>query len=313
MRILHLSDTPLSGSPVRISGLLSKYGGVESRHITWKDKIGYREFPFDIVGSREHRELLYYMAYEWPDVIHYHNRWKRQEIFKFLGTPPPNKPSVIQIHSPRDSENFGEELASGIPLACLAQYHGRQWPTHKYLVPNVVDIYDPLYMRDEIPLYSMPRVSYAPSNTNMTGWNDKSYSIVGPVLKRMRIEGSIIYDLIQGKPFCEVMPLKRLSNIGVEEVSTGSMHLSGLEYLSLGIGCIARLDELTEKAMKDVTGADALPWISADKGSFERILKTIIKDKTWYDIGIASRKWMEQYWNPEMLCGHYIKMYEDLK
>jgi hypothetical protein len=147
----------------------------------------------------------------------------------------------------------------------------------------------------------------------MLGWNDKSYSIVAPVLKRMRIEGSIIYDLIQGKPFCEVMPLKKLSNIGIDEVSNESYHLSGLEYLSLGIGCIARLDELTEKAMKDVTGADALPWVRADKGSFERIIRTIIKEKTWYDIGTESRKWMERYWNPEMLCGHYIKMYEDLK
>lgn len=319
MRILHLSSTPLSGSPIRISALLSKYGGVESRHIVWRDKLGYRDFGYDIAGSKAMLETLRYMIYEWADVLHFHNRWKRQEVFKALGSPPPSKPSVIQIHSPKDSEDFSEEVRSGIPIAVIAQYHVRQWPEHRYLLPNVVDIYH----KDYLPAYEgrklnfaitgRPVVSYAPSNTTLTGWNDKSYGSVAPVLKRMRLSGQITYQLLQQMPFDLVMEAKKMADLGIDEISTGSYHLSSLEYLSLGAACFANIDELTEKAIKDVTGAVALPWVKADKDSFERVLRTILKEKIWTTLGEDSRLWMEKYWDPHKLCEHYTNMYKDLK
>lgn len=319
MRILHLSDTPLAGSPIRISSLLAKYGGVESRHIVWRDKLGFRDYGCDIAGNKAELATLRYMIYEWADILHYHCRWKRQEVFKALGTPPPNKPSVIQMHSPRyEGEDFSEEVQSGIPIAVIAQYHVRQWPEHKYLVPNVVDIYHKDYTPDfegrEIAFKTtgLPVVSYAPSNTTAKGWADKSYDTVAPVLKRMRNRGEIHYQLLQQMPFEKVIAEKKYSDLGTDEVSTGSYHLSSLEYLSLGAACIANIDALTEKAIKDVTGASELPWIRATKDSFETTLRMILHDKLWTKLGEDSRKWMENYWNPPHLCSHYLRMYEDL-
>lgn len=312
MRVLHLSDTGLSGSPLRISALLNKYGGVESRHIVWKEKLGFRDFGADITGRKAEEKLLRYLVYEWADVIHYHNRWKRQEIFKSLQENPPNKPSVIQIHSPRDSEDFSEEIRSGIPLAVLAQYHVRQWPEHKYLVPNMVDIYHKDYLR-ESPQNHLPVVSYAPSNTNMTGWNDKSYNVVAPVLKRMRLAGAIIYDLLIQLPFGQVMAAKKRADIGIDEITTGSYHLSSLEYLALGVACFANIDPQTEAAIKKITGATELPWVRANKDSFERMMKLTLRDRLFETLGKESRSWMEKYWDPKTMVGHYLRMYEDLK
>lgn len=319
LKVLHLSDTPLSGAPLRLSKLLAKYGEIESRHMVWKEKLGYREYGADISGQTADRELLHYLIYEWADILHFHNRYARQEVFKALGTPPPAKPSVIQMHSPRDSEDFSEEVRSAIPIAVIAQYHVRQWPEAKFLVPNAVDIYH----RDYLPTTASkairfgktkaPVVSYAPSNTNMPGWNDKSYGIVAPVLKRMRLAGIIDYQLICKAPFDDVMIKKKQADIGIDEVSTGSYHLSSLEYLSLGVGCFANIDPLTEKAIKDVTGAAAIPWIRANKDSFERVLRNILKERSWPEIGDASRSWMEEYWNPRILCSHYLKMYQSLE
>lgn len=315
LKVLHLSDTPLSGSPIRISALLAKYGGIESRHMVWREKLGYREYGADISGKVQSHQYLHYLIYEWADVLHFHNRWKRQEIFKALKCEPPKKPSVIQIHSPRDSEDFSEEVKSGIPLAVIAQYHVRQWPELRFIVPNVVDIYHKDYVstKEPRPLPYMPTVSYAPSNTNMPGWNDKSYGVVAPVLKRMRIAGTVDYQLICKAPFDDVMIKKKQADIGIDEVSTGSYHLSSLEYLSLGVGCFANIDPLTEKAIKDVTGATTIPWIRATKDNFERVLRNILKDQSWPEIGVASRVWMEEYWNPNLLCSHYLKMYESLE
>lgn len=313
MKILHLSSTQLSGSPGRISAILSKYGGVESKHYVWRTRVGFREFPVDLCPMNTSLEEIRYLIYEWADIIHYHNRWKRQEVFQELGTPPPNMRSVIQMHSPRESENFREEVASGIPIAVVAQYQVRQWSELKYIVPNVVDIRDPLYISDRPPYMSTlsPIVSYAPSNTNARGWDDKSYGVVAPILKRLKLSGAIRYQLLQQMPFERVMPAKKLADIGIDEISC-SYHLSSLEYMSLGVPCFAHIDPPIEKVVKDLTGAENLPWINATESSFSGLLTKILREKNWVELGKSSRKWMEDYWNPLFLCSKYLDMYRCL-
>lgn len=325
MRILHLSDTSLSGSPIRISQLLNRHAaGIESRHIVWSERIGYRIYDVDVVGHRASHEELRFLIYEWATHIHYHNRWRRQEVFKALGTTPPERPSAIQIHSPRDSEDFRDEITSGIPLAVIAQYHVRQWPELSFIIPNVVDITDPRFTPIAHDLRSMPFteilgkmtrlpvVSFAPSNTNATGWNDKGYNIVNPILKKMRYAGEIHYDLINKAPFSEVMPRKKLSAIGTDDIKTGSYHLSALEYLSVGVSCINHLDTLTEKVLKDLTGADDLPFIEATKESYERTVRGLLRGDVYMEKGLEARAWMEKNWNPLILVHHYRSMYEEL-
>lgn len=316
MNILHLSQTTLSGSPIRISDLLNRHvAGVSSRHLVWEDVILDRVFKTDLVGPRMRKEELRYWIYEWSDLLHFHNRWQRQRVFEVLGTPPPKKPSVIQMHSPRyDREDFAAEVSSGLPLATLAQYHPREWPEAQFILPNVVDITDPIYSpRPDRPLNERPLISYAPSNTNARGWNDKSYSTVGAILKRMRHSGEIKYHLIIKTPHHIAMQLKRDADIGVDEIATGSYHLSSLEYLAMGIPCICRLDAETEQAVRSVTGCmDKLPWLYADKDSFRDDIRRMIRDKSWAQLGTQSRTWMETYWNPKALSGKYLEMYSKL-
>lgn len=315
IKVLHLSDTPLSGSPVRISKLINKYSDkFESRHMVFHRMFGYREFDTDLVSSAMLSNESEEMIYEWADVIHYHNRWRRQEVFKVLERDPPDRPSVIQIHSPRnEGEDFSDEVKSGLPLAVIAQYHVRQWPELSFIVPNVVDIEDPENKRSKLAEHSrLPVVSYAPSNTNAAGWNDKGYDIVAPVLKRMKLEHRITYLLSVSAPHKDVMAKKRLAHIGIDEVVTGSYHLSSLEYLSLGIATFANIDLATEKVVKDLTGCESLPWVKASETNFENRFKKMIQDRTFYDIGHFSREWMQRYWHPDILVGHYERMYRKL-
>lgn len=313
LNVLHLSDTTLSGSPVRISKLLNKYSTTcRSRHLVWQPIIGTRVFETDLVSSRMTREELLDKI-EWADIIHYHNRYARQEIFKFLEIAPPNKPSVIQIHSPRQSENFSDEVNSGIPLAVVAQYHPRQWPEASFIVPNVVDILDPAYMPIEKPqVERLPIVSYAPSNTNQRGWDDKGYSLVAPTLKRLKISGRIYYQLIVDTPHEMTLKLKQSADIGIDEIATGSYHLSSLEYMSMGVPCFANLDGYTKQVVRDLTGCDELPWVAASKDNFLPNLHFLLENKSWQEYGAKARQWMETYWNPSILVGNYEEMYREL-
>jgi hypothetical protein len=181
--VLHLSDTTLSGSPIRICKLLNKHSKrYKARHLVWQPVFDKRVFEVDMVSSMmTNPEITEWIR--WADIIHYHNRHGRQQVFSRLGIKPPDKPSVIQIHSPRFSENFTPEVESGVPLAIIAQYHPRQWPEGKFIVPNVVDITDPVFTPvEDKPVRTRPIVSYAPSNTTAKGWDDKGYAIVRPHL-----------------------------------------------------------------------------------------------------------------------------------
>lgn len=318
IKVLHLSDTTLSGAPGRLSSVLNKYSGglIESRHLVWQTVIHSRVFQYDVDSSKlSKKEVQDWL--DWADVIHYHNRYKRQNIFVKHKLSPPKKPSLIQIHSPRESEGFVEEVESGIPLAIIAQYHTRQWPELRFVVPNVVDIFDEYHSPVDRNMVDIPRfgrtlVSYSPSNAICKGWDNKSYSTLSPILKRLEIEGKIVYQRIIGMPHVECLRNKRLADIGIDEVSTGSYHMSSLEYLSMGVACIANIDDLTRENILKITGASSIPWIVSSEKTVRRDLEALLQSKDYVAIGKNSREWMEKYWNPVDISKRFYGLYQSI-
>ena len=305
-----MSDTTLSGSPVRIAGLMNAHSNHPSHHIVWHRKIFNRVFPVDMVGAEMSRDELHYWVHEWADVLHFHNRWKRQEIFKVIPMPKKKK-GVIQIHSPREEEGHQEEVDSGLPLAIIGQYHVRQWPELKFIVPNVVDInaVKPVFK----PERPVPLVCYAPSSPNGKGWNNKSYNTVHPVLKRLQVDdGKIYYNRVVNKPFDECMLQKQIADIGIDEISTGSYHLASLEYLAMGVCTIGKIDALTERVIKDLTGCKTLPWLQSSEETFKADMLELIRTREYKKIGDFGRAWMEKNWSPRFLSKKYSDMYEAL-
>lgn len=314
MKILHLSDTSLSGAPYRLATTYNKYSGHEARHIVWQRKIYNRVFDCDLVGEEMTTEEIKKWI-RWADIIHFHNRWKRQEIFKRVNLPK-NKPSIIQIHSPRNpndiEKGFKEEVESKLPIAVIAQYHVRQWPELSYIVPNVIDIDDALHKPVERVDRITPIIAYAPSSPNGKGWDNKSYNVVHPFLKRASLQNKMGYSRLVNLPHRICLERKQKSHIGIDEVSTGSYHMSSLEFLSMGIACVANIDPLTEKAVKDVTGALTLPWVRSTEKDFKNTLLNLINSKKYFEVGDYSRKWMETHWNQKKICAHFTKIYEEL-
>lgn len=310
MKVLHLSDTPLSGSPIRINNLLNKHTLVQSKHLVWAPKVQvWRKYDTDLVSSEMTKDEVVHWL-NWADIVHYHNRWRRQMIFQKWGLSPPEKPSVIQMHSPRHgNENFTDEATSKIPIAVIAQYHVRQWPECSFIVPNVVDTTEviPDFKK---PKTTIPVVSYAPSNCTAKGWDSKGYEYTAPVLKRLSLIHKIKYQLIVQKPFEEVIPLKRMADIGIDEFVTGSYHLSSLEYFALNVPCYAYLDSKTQDVVKRLTGATHLPWLQTSPQTFRQDLLRDIKHIQKIP---SPRKWMSTYWNPEILSNHYVRMYERIQ
>lgn len=317
MKVLHVSDTPLSGAPQRLSKALNRYTDIESKHIAWKNKTATKEFPVEFVGAILTMDELKAM-WGWADIIHWHNRIGKTAFLQCTKFDPKLKKGVLQIHSPRESEDFSDALSYKLPLLIIGQYHPRQWPELTHIVPNIVDIWDenhkahPQDVEDRYTSY-LPSVSYAPSSTNGRGWDDKGYSVTSPILKRLSLERKIHYNLIHGRPHNVAMRMKAKSLIGIDEIITGSYHMSSLEYLSLGIACIANIDPKTEAVIKSLTSAEEIPWVKTNKTDFAGCINHLIKDRDLArSIGIKSRTWMEQFWDPKIMTARYKHIYEQL-
>jgi len=318
MKVLQLSETTLSGSPIRLSKLLNKYSKkVESRHLVWQSRLRDRVFDTDLVGPEISKEEVQSWL-DWSDVICYHNRRSKLTIFKELGLEIPKKPSMFQIHSPRQSEDFSEVTSSKLPIAVIGQYHPREWPELKFIVPNCVDI----WAFDHQPIHpflkvshknrNIPIVSFAPSNTTAKGWDNKGYGLVAGILKPMKLAGRVHFQLIIKKPHAETLELKKQADLGIDEVMSGSYHMSSLEYLSMAVACMANIDAKTEKVVKDMTGCENLPWILATSKNFGAVLRNTLNSKSYIEQGIKSREWMEKFWSPEFLCKKYEEVYSQL-
>lgn len=332
MNILHVSNTPLSNAPSNLAKI-QRDAGHDSRLLLDRQRNTNKIFVGGELWKQYKAEQLV-QIFEQANIIHLHNYAWTQNIFVShpqLAKIAQTKKCLIQYHSPRglspestgyypqtNQEGFEDTIADPFfkgRRAVVAQYQVRQYPEAEFAIPNVIPIWDELYR--PIPRdWSSPVVSFAPSNTNLKGWDDKGYNQVAPLLNQMRRQGGCQIDVIVNTPYEEAMLRKKNSTIGLEEVVTGSYHLSFLEYMSFGCATIGNMDMKTKEAMARVVGPEAvaaLPYEDTNLSLLQLSLIHLINDPEAAKImGGACRKWMETYWAPDKLAKYVDNIYSKI-
>jgi hypothetical protein len=329
VNILHLSNTPLSNAPANLAQI-QRESGHTATVLHHRDRNTNKVF----VGGhcwpnmeREEIEALFTQT----DLIHFHNFAFEQFIFRpeYNGTFGSHleeiarqKPCLIQYHSPRHStENFETTIQDPHfkgRRAVVAQYQVRLYPEAEFVVPNAVPINDVRFspMPARWPAVGALTVSYAPSNTHLRGWDDKGAEKIFPILQHWRHSGRLSADIITNTPFEECLTRKRWAHIGVEELVTGSYHLSLLEYMSMGVATIGNIDRLCREAIARVAGeaaADTLPHIQATADTLPEVLGQLAQDASLTKaFGENCRAWMEKYWNQPFIADYFNKIYRVL-
>jgi len=256
------------------------------------------------------------------DIVHMHNSpplntnsvaW---DIIK-------NKTVVLQLHSPPNISNYAYELVSKKvsinKLLVIAQYQYVELkPIYPDIIPirNIVDINNELFL-PIIKANTPPIITYAPSNKIMNnkkaGWVYKSFKEVEPLLNKLNKENVCRYVSQGYRPFEENLKIRQPANIHIDEVSSGSFHLSSLEALSQGKATIANIASWMENVIKEVTGCDEIPWVVSDASNLRKTIIELCKDQdNLLNIQKKSREWMEIYWNPEAILENYMEVYKSL-
>lgn len=327
LNIAHIALTPLAGSPIRIVNALNKFTTCLSRLITLNpDVYGPRVYDGDLQWHKEREQSLDVL--EKADILHFHH-WLDLSVnhfgIDFKRYLPAGKKIVRQFHStPFAIANGDEKVISAIvsdtlPKLVIAQHQERYFPTAR-LVPNIIPLDDTQYRPlDENCEHA---IFFAPSVTNSAWytvdprlrWDTKGYPETLKVLSRVKSSfPGISLNVRTGIPHRQCLHERRRSILSVDDLVTGSYHLSSLEGLAQGVPTFAFLDARTQSVLYSLTGADHLPWVNCTLASAELVMLELLRDQGLrQEIALYSRKWFEMFWREQDMVQHYVNVYKDL-
>ena len=325
--VVHIAFTPLAGSPIRIVNALNRHTSVRARLVVLNPNVyDQRKFDGDLVWGRDKEEILKLLRE--TNLIHLHHFFELESNpfgINFTHVAPQAR-FVRQFHTHPLTIARGQEakarqvVDSTIPQLVIAQYHERFFPRAR-LVPNIVPLSDKLYrpvprVAIDPVVFFAPTVDYsavgAPSGG--TRWETKGASETEALLSQI-VEacGKGRITVRRNIPHEQCLRERQACDISIDEMVTGSFHLSSLEALAQGLPTFAYLDARSLETLSEFTGTVTNPWLNFRLEDAGGPLSELIKDdRLRREMGESSRKWMENYYNDREMIKHYVRAYEDL-
>ena len=327
MLVVHVALTPLAGSPIRIVDALNRYTDIKARLVVLQTNVyGNRTFTggIDWQTDREEAMELLHQA----NIVHLHHFFdldrnpfgidfaqecRRARFVRQFHTHP-----LTVAHG--NAQRARQIVESAVPQLVIAQYHERFYPRAS-MVPNIVPLEDKLYQPIEHD-GSDPVLFFAPT-VDRSAWGETQDSTRWET-KGAR-ETEMLLDLVvkiccKGRiavrrniPHKECLREKQASDLVIDEMVTGSFHLSSLEALAQGLPTFAYLDSRSLETLSELTGTYTNPWLNFRLEDAKGPLIELIRDaQLRQEIGAFSRKWMMRYYNDRDLIKHYVRAYWDL-
>jgi hypothetical protein len=318
MKVVQFSKTPLAGAPIRIAQAVNDYTNVTVRHV---DLNRWGIYDHDHI-HQENPDETWTLAKE-ADIIHIYNyvhldchdfapvdfrelqRLGKQFVWHFESTP-----MLVAEHAKISLDSI---LNSPIPQLVIAQYPER-FLKNAMVVPNIIPQNSPDYcFSTELSTIDLV---YCPTKTLSAWedrWNTKGMPETVRVLERLQQNYNARIQVYNGKPLTEVMKGKRAAKIILDEMITGSYHLSALEGLSCGKPTLSYLDSRTEYVLREISGSASCPFINVRlEDAYEVLVHLLNHPEKIEEIGKASRQWIDKYWQDRILAHLFADVYEKL-
>ena len=316
MRVIHFSITPLAGMPIRLVQALRRHTGIDAR---LADLQRFGLYDHDLVHAESPEEVR---ELAWSaDVIHLHNYLDLDSTqfsgVNFRALARAGKAVIRQFHSSPEliAEVMGigvrELLEQPLPALAIAQYPERLFPRAR-VVPNFVPEHDPAYLPcGEPPLWD---VFFSPTKT-ISAWEDrwstKAMPEASEAIRRAAERTGCRPKAVTGLPLAEVLELKRRSRIVVDDLVTGSYHLTGLEGAAQGKCVLSFLDERSLVLLERFSGSHGHPFLNVRLEDAEQALEELLSQPALVEAaGMQAREWMERHWREERMVLHYEEAYE---
>jgi hypothetical protein len=317
---VHLALTPLAGAPIRIVDALNRHGKYRARLIDANPRAyGGRVFKEDLCWG-EHQDACREVLAA-ADILHLHHYFDvERSVFGNLRQLAPGARLIRHFHSASrfisKATGIAESQIVGDPLPQLVipHYPERDFPFAR-VVPNPIPEWDEAYCPLDVSA-SPPIVFFSPTaacSFKDARWDTKGKPEVLRMLESLARRGSIRIDLVEGLPFAEAMRRKRLSDIVIDDVVTGSFHLTSLESLAQGKPTLAYLDPRSIASISELTGSARLPWVNVRLDDCAAVIAALAADPALRrEIGGESRRWIERYYGERQTIEHFVAAYDEL-
>lgn len=318
IKVVQFSLTDLAGAPIRVSQAVNLLEDIEVRNV---DLYKSHKFDQDIIFS-ERKEEVYEICKK-ADIIHLYNyinletndfhpidfkelQKKGKKIIQHFQSTP-------MLVSKKLGISTKEVIDYPLPKIVIAQYPERFFPNAK-VVPNIVPQDNELYklnnIKEDIDMIFAPSWDRSAWESR---WDTKGLPETKIILNKMNKKYKYNSKILRGIPLKEVMEFKKRSKLILDEMVTGSYHLSALEGLCLEKPVLTYLDNRVDKVIKHISGSSSIPFVNIRFEELEKTSLELLNDEsTRKEIGKSSREWIDYYWQDKKLAQQFKKVYEDL-
>ncbi|MFW6145869.1 MAG: glycosyltransferase family 1 protein [Planctomycetota bacterium] len=322
MRVVHFSITPLAGAPIRLVQVLNTHRAVEARLV---DAARWNVFDHDVVWAEAPDEAI--ALVEAADVIHLHNGLdptsRRFAPIDFVALRRAGKVVVRQFHSHPASVARWSQLSEAslhethVPSLVVGQFQERYYP-NAYVVPNVLPLDDPRYrpsgrVGDGSVMFAFGK-AYRHVGAWADRWNTKGVPETLALLHRLRARHGCPLRIVSDRSFDDALAARRASSIILDELVTGSYHLSSLEGLAAGRPTLAYPDDRCLRVLAELAGTSECPFVRTPLEEAEATLTGLLADPDEAAaIGRSGRAWLERHWSAERMSACFVDVYETLR
>lgn len=320
MKILFVSRTPYSGGHIRMAGIFARRGH-ETRVLTpaiWEPELRFlgpklrRIGVCWWIGDRE----IVDESLRWAEVIHFTYSSSLRELGRedLVGKIPCVWHLATRWKHGFHVKHFphGDHRHYRFALSCEGWERYDLGPYTWTILPVLFPVDDEGWM----PIPMAERVRCASISPRLVEDRFRGRPIPAPravpkLEAAMKSYGQP-FRVISGQGWRRCMREKARSWIGVDDVVNPLVHLSGFEYLSLGVPCVNRRDEFIEMALGDLTGG---PWPFVDPGETAEDTAGVVREalgiatEEWEGRSRAARAWMETRYSADLMAHHYERLY----
>ncbi|MHC1790399.1 glycosyltransferase [Solidesulfovibrio sp.] len=319
LRVVHFSTTPLAGMPLRLVRALGRHASIEARLV---DAARFGLFGQDVVFA-ETPELALALA-EAADIIHLHNYLGLASTafapIDFAALARRGAGVVRQFHSTPAlvAGTMGipvaELLADPLPALVIAQYPERFYPRAR-VVPNFVPEDEPDYRPADAP----PGVDVFFSHTKTTGafedrWNTKAAPETIALLAGLARDHGTTSDCATGVPLRQSLARKRRARLVIDDLASGSYHLTGLEGLAMAKPVLSFLDNRCLELLAAFAGTARCPFVNVRLEDAGPVIRALLADpQAAAAVGLAGRDWLLTHFSAKTRVAYYVAAYETLR
>jgi hypothetical protein len=321
---VHFSTNSLAGMPLRLVQGLNAHSPHTARLVDREryslEKLGWYEH--DIVFGETPEAAV--QAAEEADVLHLHNYLDLDSRafapIDFRALQRRGKLVLRQFHSipevvaDRMGAPLERVLRCELPALVISHYPERFYPQAR-VVPNFVPQDDPAY-RPPAGDASGCDIFFSPTKLTSAWenrWNTKGAPEVEALMRELIAETGCTCETAHGLPLAEVLRRRSRARIVLDDMSNGSMHLSGLEGVSQGKPVLAYLDERQLRVLAEMSGTGSQPYVNVRLEDARPVLRRLLAapDEA-REMGAEARRWLVRHFSDRQLVGRYVDAYEEL-